>query len=86
MTPSLHLAVAHELADTQASVATTFAAVPDFPKFDALSSDLGRTSFNLGAGVDAQLNDTVSLYIDYQARLREHNHEHNGMLGIKVEF
>lgn len=45
-----------------------------------------RHAFNIGAGVQAKLNQTVSLHLDYDVTLRSRYYNHNLNLGVGVTF
>ena len=86
LTPHLNVGVAYEFADRSSKIKTGFAEVPAVPWFEQESSNVSRTSFLVGGGIDARINDGIILGVGYQGRIQDDYQDHSAMLNIAFEF
>lgn len=86
ITPRFHARIAKDSGDRSGVADLVFASGPAGPAMQAFGPGTGRTVGELGASIEADIVNTVSLWAGYDGNFRSGAQTHNASVGLSVRW
>lgn len=86
LTPRVYGRIARDSGDASGTADLVFASAPGGPVMQALGPGVGKTAAELGAGLDAAVSDSISIWASYDGSFREHAHSNAVKLGLSIRW